>query len=191
MLLIVAVLIALATALVRPGRLASLAQVRIQGSWAIGLIILFQIWAVLVAPDSAGHLVAGAVVFTQLILAAILWLNRSQPGLRIVALGALLNVVVMAANGGYMPVSAQALSRAGHEYLVLEAEGQSFVGSSKNIVLEPAETRLYPLSDIFTVPRGFPVSGNFSIGDALIAIGVGWFLHRAGDEESLYSLRRV
>lgn len=180
MLLILALAVSLASALIRPGRISSLAAVQIRGIWAIGLIFLFQFWAVEAAPGSWVGWTGPLVVSTQILLGAVLWINRALPGFRIVLLGTLLNVLVMAANGGYMPVSQAAMERAGHEYLIRPAGDRTFVASNKQIVLDPSETRLYALSDIFTVPRGAPVSGNFSIGDVLIAVGVAVFLHRAG-----------
>lgn len=181
MILLLALAIGFTSALLRPGRLSALSSVQIRGLWAIVLVFLLQYWAIEGVSDTWVGWAGPVVVATQLLLAVILWVNRSLPGFQIVLLGSLLNVLVMAANGGYMAVSWEAVQRAGHEALIRQVGERTYLASSKDVVLDPGETRLYPLSDIFTVPKGAPVSGNFSIGDALIAIGLTWFFHQAGE----------
>ena len=57
---------------------------------------------------------------------------------------------------------------------------------SKDVVLETDETVLWPLSDVLVIPEGFPLATNFSVGDILIAVGVGRLAYaavRRGAEE--------
>lgn len=180
MILVMALGIALASAAIKPGRLTALAVVKIRGIWLLAAIILLQLWAIEIMPEFwLGH--AGPLlVSTQMLLAFILWVNRPLPGFRLLLIGALLNLVVMATNGGYMPVSREVLANVGHDNRIRPVGEQQYVPSTKDIVLDPGSTALYPLSDIFFLDWHAPLRGYFSIGDALIALGITVFLHRAG-----------
>lgn len=128
-------------------------------------------WALLLTPLM--------VIATYVVLVGWLLLNRSTSGIMLVLAGAILNLTVIAANGGYMPVTMGALERAGHEDRILVQEGHTYVTGSKDVVLEIGETRLWPLSDILGIPEGIPFAANFSIGDILIAAGVGRLVYAA------------
>ena len=78
-----------------------------------------------------------------------------------------------------MPVTPEALARSGHEDRVIVQDGRSYVAGSKDVVLEAEETVLWPLSDVLTIPSGLPLATNFSVGDVLIAVGVGWLAYAA------------
>ena len=108
--------------------------------------------------------------------------------LRCLMAGTLLNLTVIVANGGYMPVTQEALARSGYEDRILIQDGRSYVAGSKDVVLESDETVLWPLSDVLTIPQGFPLAANFSLGDILIAVGVGRLAYaavRRGAEEKV------
>jgi hypothetical protein len=99
---------------------------------------------------------------TALVLLAVLR-NLAIPGLALVAIGAISNLAAIVANGGYMPASPEALA----------ALGRSIgTGYSNSAVVEtPA---LAPLTDLFALPGWMPWANVFSIGDVLIAGGIGW-----------------
>jgi MFS family permease len=106
------------------------------------------------------------------LLLAGLYQNRALPGLSIVAAGVAANGLVVLINGGWMPVWGQSLVAAGlttvdlapafHQLLPPTLDA-GFVG------------RLGFLGDILPVP--LPVIRNVaSVGDVVMAIGIGWFL---------------
>jgi hypothetical protein len=64
------------------------------------------------------------------------------------------------ANGGYMPVSPDALAAMGR----LPKEGYSNSVPRTDVVLGP-------LTDIFTMPAWVPMANVFSVGDILIGVG--------------------
>jgi hypothetical protein len=111
------------------------------------------------------------VVSTLMVMAALLR-NVRLPGLAVLALGAGLNLVVVLANGGYMPSSAAA-------WLELTGTAAVPVAFYSNSVLIGPETLLPFLGDIFVFPRPLPMATAFSIGDALIALGAVVFLMAA------------
>jgi hypothetical protein len=98
--------------------------------------------------------------------------------MKLILIGALLNLAVILANGGYMPVTRGALARSGHLDLVFVHDEQAFVLGSKDIVLPEAQTRLQLLSDIVGIPEAFPVSATFSVGDLFIMAGAAGLVYR-------------
>ncbi len=191
MILISAIFIGIAIALVRGGRILGLSDLGLRHAWLPVALFTIQAlllktplrefgWALLLTPLM--------VIATYVGLVGWLLLNRAVPGILLVMAGALLNLTVMAANGGYMPVTQEALARSGHEDRILIQDGRSYVAGSKDVILESDETVLWPLSDVLTIPQGFPLAANFSFGDILIAVGVGRLAYaavRRGAEEKV------
>jgi len=114
---------------------------------------------------------ASVLAGSYLCLLAMAWGNRHLPGIRLIALGVLMNFAVMVVNGGYMPVTPEALVTAGHQGLVYSMESGARVANSKDVILEREETTLWWLSDVFVIPGDWPLSGSFSLGDIVIALG--------------------
>jgi hypothetical protein len=100
------------------------------------------------------------------------WQNWQLRGIKFIALGFFCNALVMAVNGGYMPVTFEALVAADRAHLVSDSATGTLVFGSKDILLPAAQTNLWLLSDIFVIPPPFPVPSVFSVGDALIALGL-------------------
>jgi hypothetical protein len=128
--------------------------------------LVSQQWAALILPISLGVL----VVF--------FWFNRRLQGFGLLGLGLLLNLAVIAANGGLMPISPETL-RAVHGSQIDPVIGSHAVGS-KNIVLPVEETRLEWLGDRFTVPDRLPIQFAYSLGDLFLAVGAFWVLWTGG-----------
>jgi hypothetical protein len=93
--------------------------------------------------------------------------NRRIPGMRVLALGATLNLIAIVANNGVMPASGSALRTAGRL-----SSSTDFVNSA--VLPHP---RLLFLGDIFAVPQSVPLANVYSIGDICIAIGVAIAIH--------------
>jgi Family of unknown function (DUF5317) len=85
----------------------------------------------------------------------------------VMALGLLLNLTVVAANGG-MPVTASAVERAGGSTAVL---GDGY-GSKHHLADDDDIVVL--LGDVIAVPK--PVGVVLSIGDVLLYAGIAWFV---------------
>ena len=125
-----------------------------------------QRWAALILPLSLG------------ILVLFVWHNRTLPGFGLLTLGLLLNLAVIASNGGLMPISPATLA------IVHGTQVEDFVDSrtvgTKNIVLPPEQTRLEWLGDRFTVPDQLPIQFAYSLGDLFLAAGAFWALWAGG-----------
>lgn len=110
---------------------------------------------------------AGALIASYVLLLAFLTVNRWIPGAPVMAIGLLLNLLVVGLNGG-MPVSAAAVERAGGNVAVLEQGG-----SLKHHVATD-EDLLPFLGDVIPIPD--PVGIVLSIGDVLLYGGIAWFV---------------
>jgi len=113
----------------------------------------------------------GPVIYVLSTVAVLLALLRNLrlPGLSILAIGAGLNLLVVVANGGYMPSSPGA-------WLELTGVASLPVAHYSNVILIGPDTLLPFLADIFVFPRPLPMATAFSVGDAIIALGAVVFL---------------
>jgi hypothetical protein len=178
--LLVALAVALLAAFLRGGSLRNLADFHLEWGWLAGLALVIQIAAIYWATgDSYLYLQRGALVVSSLLLLPVVWRNRRSPGLALIGLGLALNLTVMVANGGFMPITPEAVARIEHENLIVHLDSLERMSGSKGIVLPREETALWVLSDIFIIPPPFPVASAFSLGDALVAVGAFIFLQRA------------
>lgn len=89
--------------------------------------------------------------------------------------GLLLNLAVMLANGGWMPISPQNASRLVGAAAISQAAPGERIGP-KDVLLQPAEMQLGFLADRFMLPDWSPYQAAFSAGDILIAAGAFWLL---------------
>ncbi len=175
MLLFSVIAISVFIGLARGGRIQSLARLRLRHAWVpVGLFVLQKLIVELpiVKPTTASNLSPVLLTATYGALVFFLLVNLSLPGIKLVLIGSLLNLTVMLANGGHMPVTREGLERTGHADRIVIRDGLALVEGSKSIVLEPEGTRLYLISDIFRVPEPYPFATNFSIGDVVITAGV-------------------
>ncbi len=160
-LVLLVVLFAAGAALATGGRFARLADNSLTGvRWLVAAAIA----------QFLGSLTGGTAYLVGLIgsavcIAVFLRLNLRHPGVALLALGFSCNALVVALNGA-MPVSAEALIRAG---------GGPFVADPRH-ELSGASTALPWLGDV--VPVALPGLGQaVSPGDVLIAAGAGLLVY--------------
>lgn len=179
--LIVPVLLAALAGFLRGGQVRNLAHLSVQNTW-IPLAMFSLQFGIVLFPQGQSELFLElrpwVMIVTYALLIAFLCVNRRLPGMKLILLGAMLNLAVILANGGYMPVTSEALMRSGHLDLVFVHDEQAFVLGSKDIVLPEAQTRLQLLSDIVGIPEAFPVSATFSVGDLFIMAGAAGLVYR-------------
>jgi hypothetical protein len=173
---VIALTIALSTLLIvlvlRFGRegLARLAALPLRGGGLVALAGLSQL---------AGALTGGRRLELLLLSAALLagfcWLNRRHAGVALAALGIGLNMAVMAANGGTMPV-APSTAAAIAELRGADPAAARAVALPKSHLRAEERTRLAFLSDRLLLPGPLGGLAAWSIGDALLLAGVGRLL---------------
>jgi hypothetical protein len=134
--------------------------------WLVPVAFLLQLWE---------QSVAFPILASQLVFLAFAFLNRAQHGMSILLLGAVLNFLVMSANGGYMPISPQTASRLFPQENMWDVPAGTLFGV-KDILLPPEDTRFEWLADRFLPPAWLPYQFAFSLGDVFIAAGAFWLL---------------
>jgi hypothetical protein len=141
------------------GKLGHWAEVRLRWPW---LVIVALLVREAVALTPLGRIAGFRFVYVAFLVVLIgwtVWHIPRVPGIWLIALGAVMNLVVIAANDFRMPVVpayAGALVR---------------VGVAGQYVLMGPDTRLPWLGDWMGIAGG--ALGVYSLGDAVIAIGVG------------------
>ncbi len=150
--------------------------------WLVFVAFLPQ-FIVIYLPVTRGYfpdwLVVGCLLTSQILLLGFAWLNRRLPGMPILICGVVLNLAVMSANSGFMPISPQTASRLVSEDSLLDIQPGSRIGT-KDILLHPQDTRFEWLADRFLTPAWSPYQVAFSLGDILVAIGVFRLLAKPG-----------
>jgi hypothetical protein len=171
-----------AIGLIRGGRLDNLAQLSIRWSGLVLVALGLQI-LVIYGP---GRSDARSFSFSALLLLgsyALLFVvvlaNRHLPGMVVLGLGAALNFLVILVNGGWMPVTAEHLAAAGFVSSPTAVVPGERVLFSKDVVLGSQATNLPWLSDVFLIPKVGLFSAVFSVGDALMMLGL-FFLIQFG-----------
>ncbi|MBI5876941.1 MAG: DUF5317 domain-containing protein [Chloroflexi bacterium] len=160
-------------ALARGGRLIRLAEVNLR--WfpllfvplGLQLLIYTPLADRLALPD---WMIRSTYLVSMLVAAVVVARNARLPGFALLLGGLLCNLAVIAANGGFMPVSESARALAGLPPIT---------GSHNNVILMTEFTPLWFLGDLFPIPRVVPLANVFSIGDVLIALGAFGFIHAA------------
>lgn len=124
-----------------------------------------------------------AFVVTHTLILAVAAANLGLDGFRAVVLGAAVNLVALLANGGLMPVSAEARVAAGHQAALDSLATGAMVLGSKGVVLPADQSNLWLLTDILVAPRPLPVTAIFSIGDLLVVLGLGFLIIKTMQRE--------
>ena len=170
MIIVVAFLLTVLSVPLCGGRLTRLAEIRIHRGWLIALALALQILVVnVVGASFPAALAAGIHLGSYALALAFVFANRRLPGIALLTLGGLANLVAIAANGGVMPASADALARAGKPLAIEEFTNSGVV----------ADARLAFLGDVFALPEPWPLANVFSIGDVLLVLGGGVLVHAA------------
>jgi hypothetical protein len=107
----------------------------------------------------------------HLLLLPFLLRNLSFWGIRLVLLGLLLNLTIMFANGGLMPVEGPAVEAVGRHRLE-DLDPGSPIPGSKNVLVAPGDGRLMELSDTLVLPVPKPFARAVSVGDLFVFAGV-------------------
>ena len=118
------------------------------------------------------------MIGSYIVLWAVVFWNRQLPGMALVLVGVTLNFIAIAANGGYMPITPQALARIGAGQLAYRMPLGSVVMGSKDVLLQPNGARFWMLGDNLVIPEPFPWPTAMSIGDIFLAVGVFCFIVR-------------
>jgi len=124
--------------------------------------------------------VAAGLILSQVLLLVFCWLNRRLAGIWLLALGLALNLLVISANGGLMPISPQTASALLPANVLSHLQIGGRFGYGKDILLTTEKTNLAWLADRFLLPSWSSYQVAFSLGDILVASGAFWLLFTQG-----------
>lgn len=162
--------LALATAMLRGGRLTNLGDIELRAWWL--LLVGFGLQAATrFLPDEPWAETAGLVMVlgSFFILMILVLINKGRPGMWLVGVGVLMNFTVISLNGG-MPVLLDA-ARAASGFTQSTPD---IAGSFKHVVLDE-NTVFTAFADVIPIR----LAGNgqvISLGDVFLAVGLGRFL---------------
>jgi hypothetical protein len=167
------VLISLIVGFLRKGSLLGIAELKLKAGLVFPLLLGIQI-AIYGFQSKYEFLlhISGYLFMVVYILGMyFLWLNRHHHGFLLILAGVFLNFLVMALNGGRMPVSEEAAMILDPYYIEILKNG---VYAKHTILTE--STRLAFLGDVIPLTNPYPKSRVLSIGDIFMSIGVFFFI---------------
>jgi len=160
---VLVLVLAVASSLVRGGRIHRLGQAPLRDTWLLFIGVALQLVSdagvILGWFAGTSALSYGLLLTSQVGVLAWVLRNWNLPGLILVAIGLALNAVVMGANGA-MPVHPEAIAALGQDPVDLVR--------GKHVLLDDG-THLWWLADIWPVP---PIRSIISIGDVVLAAGL-------------------
>jgi hypothetical protein len=174
MLLGLVFIVCLASVPLAHGRLSALGDLRLRLPGLAFAGIALQVLIISLVPGGPAGLHEVLHLVSYALLGGCAWASRRIPGVPLIVLGGLLNVIAITANGGVMPADpALVVNAAQHG-------GEAFVNSG--VVENP---RLQFLGDVIATPRSWPMANVYSVGDLLILLGVFVLLHRVSGSRLL------
>ncbi|AST07339.1 DUF5317 domain-containing protein [Anoxybacillus flavithermus] len=168
------IILSILIGLFRGGNFKGIATLKLKGGWIFPVLLLVQ-WIFFLLQDRIAFLAKiSNVTFIVVYIVGLsfIWLNRHYPGMKTIFAGVLLNFIVIALNGGRMPVSLEATQAVlGKEYVELLKTG--LYGKHTAIT---ADTIFPFLGDIIPLAPPYPRVKVISIGDVVMNIGVFLFI---------------
>jgi len=168
------IVISFVIGLLRKGNLRGLAQLNLKWGWVFPLLLAVEFVMYFFQNDSKllGQ-VSGAIYIVVYVLGLLfLFINRKNSGFLLIFIGVFLNFLVMALNGGRMPVS---------EHAAASVLDPSYVQVLKDSLyakhtLLTSSTHLGFLGDVIPITKPYPRTQIISIGDIIMNIGIFLFI---------------
>jgi len=112
------------------------------------------------------------ILLSYLLIIIVIFLNFNKLYMRIFLIGVILNLAVIMANSGKMPVSLNGISGINQE---IELPDRQY--DIKHTAVTK-DTKLVYLSDILLIPKPYPLPKILSVGDLFVIIGVFVFFQK-------------
>lgn len=160
------IILALVIALLRGGTFKGFDTIKFR--YGTMIVVLFALQLVIFALAAYIESIENTFPYWLMVFYSTLlilgWLNRHIPGFYLMMLGILLNMIVMTANGGKMPVSVDAAVMINPHSLDMLYEAIKHMPMDEN-------TRLWFLGDIIPLLPPYPNHQVISLGDVLLNVG--------------------
>ncbi len=182
------ILISIIIGFLRKGSLRGIADLKLKGGLIFPILLIIQLSIYLLQgkfmfiTTISGYLFMSIYIFGMYFL----WLNRQHYGFLLILAGVFLNFIVMALNGGRMPVSLEAAMILDPYYidvLLNDVYG-------KHMLLTES-TRLAFLGDIIPITSPYPKNQVISIGDIFMNIGIFFFIQQLMLKHKLTPLSKI
>ncbi|ARK32679.1 DUF5317 domain-containing protein [Halalkalibacter krulwichiae] len=168
------ILLSLIIGFIRGGTLKGLADLSLKFGWVFPILLGIQLFVfffqdrVAILEQFSGFL----FILIYIIGMCFLWMNRENKGFTLLLIGVFLNFIVMALNGGRMPVSYEATVIA-LDPIYADILKEGLYG--KHMMLTES-TKLGFLGDVIPITSPYPKSQVISIGDIIMNIGIFIFI---------------
>ncbi|MCL4499865.1 MAG: DUF5317 domain-containing protein [Chloroflexi bacterium] len=150
------------------GKVKNALSVTFSGGYLLALALFLQIF-LFSGFGQAAHLPSGLRASVHVASYGLLLVffarNLRITGMLVICFGMLMNLVAIIANGGFMPTTANTLVKAGFSLTGHTAQDITY----NNVIA--GDSPLIALGDVFTIPKGWPLSNAFSAGDVVVAFG--------------------
>ena len=140
----------------------------------LGFLIQIAIFNQRFASSSLNKFMPFLYIVSLIVLLVFVIANSQRYlGMKVAFVGSVLNFIVIAANGGYMPQDINKLYLAG---LSSKAELLQASGKFYNAIIMSENTRLNFLGDVIAIPQLKPIASVYSIGDMFLVLGICIFI---------------
>lgn len=169
------VLISLIVGFLRRGSLRGIADLKLKAGLVFPFLLIIQLGIYGFQSKFEFLLYISGFLFIVIYILGMyfLWLNRHHYGFPLILAGVFLNFLVMALNGGRMPVSVDAAMILDPNYIEILKNG---IYAKHTLLTE--STRLAFLGDVIPLTSPYPKSRVISIGDVFMSIGVFIFIQQ-------------
>lgn len=169
------IVIAIILALIRGGSFRGFADLRLKHGWIFPILLIVQL--IIFSLQSKVPWIASmseyAFIIVYIIGLYFLWINRQHTGFMVIFVGVLLNFIVMAANGGRMPVSLEAATILDPYFAQIIQDG---VYAKHQLLTDT--TWFGFLGDIIPITKPYPRDQVISIGDVVMNVGIFLFIQK-------------
>jgi hypothetical protein len=165
--------LAIAIGLIAGGRVERLADLSLGWIWVAPIALLSQMAAVNGPSPFSDALAAPLIVGSHVALVAFALRNVRIVGMAVAALGVAMNLAVIVANDGFMPVAPETLQMAGRDASRIgDGSPGTRVRNTKDVIKAREDTWLEPLGDRHWTGLPGRLGVIFSIGDVALLAGV-------------------
>ncbi len=184
-----AIILGIIVGLVKGGRLSNIGYIDIRGTWFFVIGFILQIMIIAAKEfDFISNYSKWLFVLSVIFILFGLALNMNYKSFWIIMIGAILNYIVIFANGFKMPIYFEGLKLAGLETMIDGITSGDIINYTS---LDTSVGWAKYLGKFIVVPKPYPLAKVISIGDILISLGIILFLNGEMNSSKLTMRNRM